>query len=294
MNRHPLHPSTEWKWGKIALAHSWALFSLFTLFSPATRPYWEALDRAFFHLVHPHLFSPFWAKVFWAISNHRWMDWVGDSVMAGYFLWYIFSLPRADSEGRRKRTAEFLFAIAYVAITALLINQLLFRYCLSVSRLSPTLALPEAVRLSQQIDWIGIKDASKTSFPGDHAMTALSIALSTLFFVGWRKGAFLIAYTLYIWSPRLVLGAHWLSDLLVGSLSCGLVPFAWVFGTPLHRKGVEFFMGCLRGRRSRGDGRARGIRERLPPLWRGGRSDRRAPSVQSPPPNRPPRPPSPH
>ncbi len=47
---------------------------------------------------------------------------------------------------------------------------------------------------------------------------------------GLLAALFAIFFTL----PRLMSGAHWLTDDLVGAVSLGTLILAWLFATPLH------------------------------------------------------------
>lgn len=76
-----------------------------------------------------------------------------------------------------------------------------------------------------------IKDRSSRSFPGDHASVLLLwTAFLSLFTRGkrlllvWLTGIFLLL-------PRLVAGAHWLSDNLVGGGFVVMQTLAWGYYT---------------------------------------------------------------
>jgi membrane-associated phospholipid phosphatase len=99
-------------------------------------------------------------------------------------------------------------------------------------RSSPTLVTPDAVRLSELVTWIKVKDRGSTTFPGDHAL----VIFSTVGFFWICAGRYLgvIATTLLIpfTLPRLIGGAHWISDILVGALSMALLLLSLSYATP--------------------------------------------------------------
>lgn len=69
-----------------------------------------------------------------------------------------------------------------------------------------------------------------SSFPSDHAALFFSLAM-TVFFVSRRVGIFACLYTLFfICLPRIYVGDHYPTDILVGSL-VGIAS-AWIFARP--------------------------------------------------------------
>jgi membrane-associated phospholipid phosphatase len=103
-----------------------------------------------------------------------------------------------------------------------------------LDRLSPSLVEPDARRLSALFPQIKAKDASRWSFPGDHGI----VVLTTLIYLGYRDSsttAFVGCGIAPFWiAPRLVSGAHWFTDIAVGSLTLALVGTALLMATPLH------------------------------------------------------------
>jgi membrane-associated phospholipid phosphatase len=64
-----------------------------------------------------------------------------------------------------------------------------------------------------------VKDASRRSFPGDHAMTLFLLCG----FIFWLTKSIpfrivTVVVTVFFTLPRLISGGHWLTDLLMGSL----------------------------------------------------------------------------
>ncbi len=62
--------------------------------------------------------------------------------------------------------------------------------------------------------------------------------LLTLTFYGWpylvRQARWMVATSVVVFSlPRLMSGAHWLSDITVGSLSVGLITVGLLYGLSL-------------------------------------------------------------
>jgi Kdo2-lipid A phosphotransferase len=176
---------------------------------------WDGLDGWFFSITNTSLgLSPLWDGL-WAITNHRLFDLPAGLIMAALFLF----------SGRCSSPPRWATLLVHALIGALLglLAQGLIHQWLDLSRLSPTLELPGSQRLSELTPWIRTKDASRGSFPGDHGLI-----LFTLTLYGWRvlqpwarwsTASAAVLLTL----PRLMSGAHWLTDILCGSIPVALV-----------------------------------------------------------------------
>jgi membrane-associated phospholipid phosphatase len=187
--------------------------------------------------------SSFWQN-FWAMANHKMADWLEDIIFIGFFYWQIRVSPK---EERIRKTAEILFLIFYSAFIILIANELLFRVILHIKRDSPTLVMDTFTNLSEKITWLKVKFKSPKSFPGDHATTALIFMASFVYLA--RKHLHIlcsaICYGIFLCLPRLIAGAHWLSDILVGSGSIMALFFAWAFYTPLAEKSIQKLENAL-------------------------------------------------
>jgi len=96
------------------------------------------------------------------------------------------------------------------------------------NRQSPTLVLEPKVWLSRTVvTGLNIRDNSTTCFPGDHAMTLYFWTAYFWRYGGRKLGVAALGLAILFSIPRLIGGAHWLSDELVGSVSCVLVLFSW-------------------------------------------------------------------
>ena len=110
---------------------------------------------------------------------------------------------------------------------------------------SPSMVFSDAIMLSDyypalEARW-ELKDRSSQSFPGDHASVLLIWGL----FMGMFSrsvGQFLIVWglTLLFMMPRLVAGAHWGSDALVGGVFLSLLGLAWACFTPFAYQASEW------------------------------------------------------
>lgn len=229
-----------WKLRQLLFWHVIAALLFTSLFWPVTKEYWKTIDIAFFKTINSTLKDrPTW-QLFWACANHNIADWIEDLCIIAFFIAYI---RKAQVGMRSRRVIEFIFCILYTAAIIYFVNKMLFREHLHIPNLSPTLIVDDSVRLSQEIPWMEIKDDSSYSFPGDHGTTAILFAATFTYLAGWRLGIFACLYAAFLCMPRLITGAHWLTDDLIGSGTIAMVCLSWAFCTPLFTK---FTDGCER------------------------------------------------
>jgi membrane-associated phospholipid phosphatase len=183
------------------IAISWSVL-------PAHGP-WDHWDLAVFHLVNGWLGqSQLWADAV-AVTNNRLFDLAVLACM-GLILSLCFFL--SDRTDRRR-----LMAMGIVMLLgALAINQ--FGHLLPVSRPSPTLTVVDALRVTQ-LSEIPTKDSSSDSFPGDHALFLMIFAGFALRYLPRWAGVTALLMVPLFSAPRILSGAHWLTDVYVGALS---------------------------------------------------------------------------
>ena len=99
----------------------------------------------------------------------------------------------------------------------------------------------EAFRLSSVIEWTKVKDHSRKSFPGDHATTAVLFTCFVYYLMGWRLGLLATLYAIFFCLPRLIVGAHWLTDILLGSSLIAISVSSLIMGTPIGNGVFRFF-----------------------------------------------------
>ena len=245
----------HWAWlagaiGGAAVLHgSWLLDS--------TRLLWDHLEFAVFSLFNASLGGPRWWQIMWAAANHRLLDVAAALYFASLYLAYV----KAGPPGLRvRRLAGGVFIALYTVFVMYASNHWLW----DIKRPSPTLVVDGAHRLSQLVPWIDAKDASGGSFPGDHGAALILFTYLIWYNAGRRFGLLaLLGAVVFVW-PRLVGGAHWLTDVAVGSTVLGGVSVAIAIATPLEStasnqiaKGLERLSG-LGWRRRHPPKRARG------------------------------------
>ncbi|WP_439069217.1 phosphatase PAP2 family protein [Serratia nevei] len=198
----------------VALFLSW--------FLPANHGGWFTLDSAIFFFFNRHLATDPAFLHLVAITNNRAFDVISLLAMG---LLYLYFYLKQDAAGRRR----LVITGVVMLLTAVVLNQL--GHLLPVKHPSPTLTFDNIHRVSE-LTGIPTKDASGDSFPGDHGMMLIIFSCFMLRYFG--RGAFAAALliTLVFSLPRVMIGAHWFTDIAVGSLSVVLVGASWVLMTP--------------------------------------------------------------
>ncbi|POT59707.1 hypothetical protein C3432_03035 [Citrobacter amalonaticus] len=206
---------------------------------PANHGFWFPVDSGIFYFFnHKLVESP---SFLWlvAISNNRAFD--GCSLLAMGCLMLSFWYKETPV-GRRRIVIIGLVML----LTAVVINQL-GQALLPVKRPSPTLTFENIHRVSELLH-IPTKDASRDSFPGDHGMMLLIFSAFMLRYFGKTAGLIgLIIFVVFAF-PRVMIGAHWFTDIVVGSLTVVLIGLPWWLMTPLSDRLISFFDHYLPGK----------------------------------------------
>lgn len=186
--------------------------------------FWFPLDSAIFHFFN-HGVSDNRAWVwFLAITNNRAFDACSLLAMGGLVLSFWL---KESPEGQRR-----IFIIGVVMLLSAIIIYQLAQHLLPVKRASPSISFDDAYRVSEMLS-VPTKDASKDSFPGDHGMMLLIFSTFMWRYFGLR--AFFISLIIFVVFafPRVMIGAHWFTDIAVGSMTAVLIGMPWILLTPL-------------------------------------------------------------
>ncbi len=190
-----------------------------------TRSLWLALDeQVFWAANHSLAEGELWQKT-WAIANNRAFDLVAAAAMILLYAHFVFFRDREN-------------LTRYIAIGVLMTISILVIVktgkWIPIERPSGTFIYPEALRLSDLLPHINPKDASDDSFPGDHGLVLLICAGFIAFYLPRTYAAFALLFTVIFTVPRLMSGAHWLTDELVGAIGWGSLGLSWILATPLQ------------------------------------------------------------
>jgi membrane-associated phospholipid phosphatase len=210
-----------------------------------TRSLWLALDDwAFWSMNNSLAEGELWRQ-FWAVTNNRAFD-----LVAAFSMLLLF--------GHCALIKDRAHLLRYVAIGILMTFSIIlivqFGKMLPVERPSGTFIYSDALRLSDLVPHIDTKDLSEDSFPGDHGLVLLLCTGFILYNLPRAYGLLALLFMVIFTLPRLVSGAHWLTDELVGAVGMGFLGLSWILATPLHDRSVSWLEAKLqRFRRSPAD-----------------------------------------
>ena len=205
-----------------------AFFLLFSWFWPTTQALWLHLDYQVFNILNSSLTLHRSWQILWALCNCRPFDGV-------VLILFLLSVTRPNWVFAQEHTKKILLLLIATSIIALMIRYGM-KYLFNIKRASPSLILPHAIRLHELVPFLPAKDQSHNSFPGDHASLTLvwwGIVLLYTHKNHWRFTA--SAAMIVILLPRLIAGAHWLTDDVIGGLFVALLAIAWTCFSPLSK-----------------------------------------------------------
>lgn len=202
-----------------------ALALIVTFNSPGTAEVWRVIDEAWYKGWNA---TVAWGTPFselWAITGDRHFDVVSALVILAIFVQRFMSTP---ADARR--------GLAFGIYTALVLYIVIkVQRALPLERASPSLVMDLHYSIQALVPWSRAKEFAGSSFPGDHATTMLVITWLWWRAGGWRMGLTAAGLTVAFTLPRFAAGAHWATDLLVGSAAVVLFAVAVLHGTPLGR-----------------------------------------------------------
>jgi membrane-associated phospholipid phosphatase len=189
--------------------------------------HWSAADEAVFDYFNTQLKQGSLIPL-WAITNWRPFDTVAAAILLGFVLAW---LRKGGASTLQWRMAQFIaFCVLLVAAKGIEYFALdIFHY----ERQSPSLVHADAVRLSEIVTWIAVKDRGSTVFPGDHAFVLFAAIGFLCIHAGRALGIVSALVLLPFAVPRLAAGAHWLSDVAVGGLFMAILLLCVGYATPL-------------------------------------------------------------
>ncbi|MHA1163967.1 MAG: phosphatase PAP2 family protein [Alphaproteobacteria bacterium] len=222
-------PEPVWRMKPLVLSHLAAIIIVGSWLWPVSRGWWDQLDVAVFKVLNGSLAYADWWQTLWAFGNIRLMDVFSGALLLVILISWLWGRPR-DVQNMKIATlgalVAFLVVIPQVSHTVI---QSWFGYL----RHSPTLVVDGALRLSKLVPTLNAKDVSISSFPGDHAYT-LFILMIFFWYLGPRRYAVTVSIlALILMMPRMIGGAHWMTDSVIGGGVPALLAVSWLLATPL-------------------------------------------------------------
>lgn len=191
---------------------------------------WAEVDKAVFFFFNDRLVPGSTFLTIVAYVNMRAFDIVAFISMGAL---YFYFFRQMDNAGKRKMIGLGL---------SMLLIAVFIKQCgnlLPITHKSPSLFFKNVNRLTQLTD-IVTKDASRNSFPGDHGMMLMIFAAYIARYFG-RRAFFAAAVIVVVFAmPRIASGAHWFSDIYMGSLAIVCLTLSWVLLTPVSDKFAGF------------------------------------------------------
>jgi membrane-associated phospholipid phosphatase len=180
---------------------------------------------------------------FWAYLNSKMGNWLYDVLMALFIIPYICL---GKKEKWLERVITTLLIVGFSLFCYFLFNYRITRG-LHYKSASPSGVLPDFFHLAPLITWTKVKEFSSISYPSDHGSTIFMFILSTFYLMGKRVGLLAIITSIPFVLPRLLVGAHWTSDLLLGSLPLAIFNLSWFFYTPIYNTLLQNILRMLHG-----------------------------------------------
>lgn len=229
---------TTWRWQAFFGLHLLVLLLLASWLPASSREHWREAGSWLFFQLNGSLgvFRP-WDFI-WAFGSTRAADTLTAILMVTLTLH-----PRWAFAGAESRRA-LLHILVLLGILLLLrrpfseiAEYLQWQHASPSKVFANTYALPDAFPELNKMS--RVKYRASNSFPGDHASVVLIWTLFMVHFCrGWKLAACLFL-TLFCAMPRIVAGAHWLDDVVVGGGVMAMLVFAWGYYTPLASFLVE-------------------------------------------------------
>lgn len=222
---------SQWHPRALLVCHFLALLLAASWYSDEGREFWFTLDSWIYFNLNGTLHEGYYWQNLWALLNTRGFDVVvGLSILTSYAI-YVFS---GNHVQRVYRVAFGVLIVLVWHITITLSIELL-----ESNRASPSLTLQPTILLSELITNFPFKDSSGSSFPGDHAITLVVLSTMIWFLAGHKVGLIMTIISIALLLPRMVVGAHWFTDNLIGGTLLSLICLSWVLATPIHIKVIK-------------------------------------------------------
>lgn len=228
-------PQAQWRARRFFCLQLASIVLLGSWLLPSTQGFWSALDVPVYRALNGSLGYCYGWDLLWAFMSTR----VADLLAAALMLAALIQGDFIFAQLQLRRALLTFFALLLVT----LIVRTLFTKFVGLQGLqhaSPSVHFGDGYQLSAAFPWMEqffeIKDRSSRSFPGDHAsILLLWMGFLSLFTQG-KQRILVLAIGVFFILPRLIAGAHWLSDNLVGGGFIVLQTLAWGYYSALGSK----------------------------------------------------------
>ncbi len=227
------HTKGDWRPLILIGCNALAVLLIASWYSAWGQAFWAPLDQWVFYTLNGSLADGRAWQWFWAVANTKRFDYATALLILSVYAVHVL---RGNRQQLVQRTAAGVLMLLAVVLTIQVSKNFL-----DYDRPGPSTTLEPSILLSQIVTGFEFKDTSGNSFPGDHGIALIMFTTLVWFFAGRSYGLLLAALSLLLMLPRMVVGAHWLTDNLVGSGYICLFALSWLLATPAHRYLVGWF-----------------------------------------------------
>lgn len=219
-------PMQQWRWRPLLISLAIAVALFVTYVVPGPAGLWHALDVHVAFALNALVTTNPTQQLIWSLGNLRVFDLISGVAMLLVLAYYVLKGRQATASVRC--AYAIVISIMLVVLVALTRNVIFQHF----PNPSPSLVLEPFTRLSE-VNSFDVKDSSSVSFPGDHATVVATFVFLLWVLAGWRYGLVAGVLAVITCMPRLVAGAHWLTDDVVGGAGTAFATVPWVVFTPL-------------------------------------------------------------
>jgi len=216
----------NWRPIPLAVCNILAVLLIISWYTETGRFIWDQLDAWVFFTLNGSLADGRTWQWFWAVTNTKSFDIASALLILILYSFHIFSSNREQTISRI--TSGVLILVS--TVIAIQFSKNLLDY----GRPGPSSILQPAILLTEYVTGFEFKDHSANSFPGDHGIALIMFTSMVWFYAGRTYGLIMMLLSMLLILPRMVVGAHWLSDHLVGAAYVSLIALGWILATPLH------------------------------------------------------------
>ncbi|MEM5537132.1 phosphatase PAP2 family protein [Neptuniibacter pectenicola] len=220
--------NTRWNIKALIISHVVAFIWIGFFLTDTGFAFWRSIDQNIFFTLNGTLSEDnSWTR-FWAWSNVRIFDMIPLLIM-------LASITFPGMGIKRDRLQQAFIGFILLLVLMFPIRESVYEYAraIGLSGNSPSLVLEPSFKFSKIVPDIPAKDSAGHSFPGDHAAVVLTWAGFILLNARSALSISALLLALLFMLPRIVGGAHWASDNLVGGAFSAMLTLSWAFCTPL-------------------------------------------------------------
>ena len=203
---------------------------------------WTVIDReAFFFFNHIPVGSTFLQKPI-AWINSRYGDWIFELVVIS--IYFLSIISRKNKLQKKQKVFELVFLIFFIFFVQIVFNTLCCRKILSLNRPSPSYVYELFINFSN-FKYPHNRIFTSHSYPSDTATTLFICMMFSWTHFSKRTASFVTLLALIFALPRLIVGAHWLSDIVLGSFVLSYLLWLLTVSAPFYYTMQKKCIGSL-------------------------------------------------